>query len=57
MALLEATIQHWYPSKTKTEWFEMIMWTHFKRMAFRMEKGFDEFDEQTYKTLKEIKEL
>ena len=57
MALLEATLEDWYQSKTKSEWFVMIMWTHFKRMAFRIEKGFDKFDEETYKTLKELKEL
>ena len=56
-ALLETTIHHWYPTKTKSEWFVMIMWTHFRRMATRLEKGFDKVDEETYKTLKELKQL
>tara|TARA_R110002073_G_scaffold289633_1_gene454563 strand:+ start:828 stop:1079 length:252 start_codon:yes stop_codon:yes gene_type:complete len=57
MALLEVTLKDWYQTKTKSEWFSMIMWTHYKRMAFRIEKGFDEFDEESYKTLKELKQL
>ena len=56
-ALLELTIKDWYQGKTESEWFTMIMWVHFQRMSTRFKKGFDGFDQESYKTLKELKKL